>query len=299
VDKHGRVKVHFYWDRDSKRDEHSSCWIRVTTPWGGKGWGAVSIPRIGNEVLVAFEEGDPNRPVIIGCLYNGEQTPPFELPGAGIQMGMKSRSSPGGGGNNEFTMTDTKGDEKITIHGQFDMNTTVENDQTNTVNNNRTTTIAVDDTESVGSNQTTSVGANQSLTVAADQTTGVDGNRDITVGGDQSVAVGGSETIDVGGDRTTSIGGKDAVTTGGDQTIDVGANQTISVSANGELTVGANHTIDAGANIKINAGAKIEISAGAMITLEAGGSKIEIGPAGVTIQTGAIVNVQGSIIKLN
>jgi type VI secretion system secreted protein VgrG len=299
VDKHGRVKVHFYWDRDSRKDEHSSCWIRVTTPWGGKGWGAVSIPRIGNEVLVAFEEGDPDRPIIIGSLYNGEQTPPFELPDAGIQMGMKSRSSPGGGGMNEFTMTDTKGKEKITIHGQFDMDTTVENDQTNTVNNNRTTTIAVNDTESVGSNQTISVGANQSSTVSGDQTTGVDGKRDITVGGDQTIAVGGNEAIDVGGDRTTSIGGKDTVSAGGDQTIDVGANQTISVSANGELTVGANHTIDAGANIKINAGAKIEISAGAMITLEAGGSKIEIGPAGVTIQTGAIVNVQGSVIKLN
>jgi type VI secretion system secreted protein VgrG len=299
VDKYGRVKVHFYWDRDSRRDEHSSCWIRVTTPWGGKGYGTVSVPRIGNEVIVAFEEGDPDRPIIIGSVYNGEQTPPFELPGAGIQMGMKSRSSPGGGGSNEINMTDTKGKEKITIHGQYDMATTVENDQTNTVNNNRTTTIAVDDTESIGSNQAISVGADQSLSAGGNQKIDVAGNRDVSVGGNQTLGVGGNESVDVGGDRTTSIGGKDALTVGGDHAVDVGVNQTISVGANGELTVGANHTIDAGAQIKINAGATIEISAGAMITLEAGGSKVEIGPAGVTIQTGAIVSVQGATIKLN
>jgi type VI secretion system secreted protein VgrG len=77
TDKYARVKVHFYWDRDSKKDEKSSCWIRVATPWGGKGYGSVSIPRIGNEVLVAFEEGDPDRPIIIGSVYNADQAPPF------------------------------------------------------------------------------------------------------------------------------------------------------------------------------------------------------------------------------
>ena len=299
VDNLGRIKVHFYWDRDSNRDEHSSCWIRVTTPWGGKGYGSVSVPRIGNEVMVAFEEGDPNRPYVLGSVYNGEQTPPFELPGAGIQMGMKSRSSPGGGGSNEITMTDTKGKEMMNVHAQFNMATTVENNQTNTVNNNRTTTIAADDTESVGGNQAITVAADQSLGVDGNQKIDVGGKRDITVDGAQSLAVSGNDSIEVGGHRETDIGGNESLTIGGDQTVDVGANQTISVSANGELTVGANYTLDAGAQIKIGAGAKIEISAGAMITLEAGGSKIEIGPAGVTIQTGAIVNVQGATIKLN
>jgi type VI secretion system secreted protein VgrG len=149
VDSHGRIKVQFHWDRDGQLDEKSSCWIRVATPWGGKGWGAVSLPRIGNEVIVGFEEGDPDRPLVLGSVYNADQTPPFELPGAGIQMGMKSRSSPGGGGNNEFTMTDTKGKELLNIHAQYDMTAVIEHDDTQTVNNDRTITVAGKHTEAI------------------------------------------------------------------------------------------------------------------------------------------------------
>lgn len=142
VDKYGRIKVQFHWDRDGKRDENSSCWVRVATPWGGKGWGSVTLPRIGCEVVIAFEHGDPDRPYVIGSVYNADQMPPFELPGAGIQMGMKSRSSPGGGGSNEFNMLDTKDKEMVFLHAQKDMTVIVENDQNVTVNNgNRAMTI--------------------------------------------------------------------------------------------------------------------------------------------------------------
>lgn len=149
TDRYGRVKVQFYWDRDGQRDENSSCWIRVTTPWGGKGYGSVSIPRIGNEVLIAFEEGDPDRPVIIGSLYNADQTPPFDLPGAGITMGMNSRSSPGGGGNNQIALIDTKGKEMVNIHAQYDMTTTVEHDDTQSVKNDRTISVDGTHTETI------------------------------------------------------------------------------------------------------------------------------------------------------
>jgi type VI secretion system secreted protein VgrG len=172
TDKYGRIKVQFHWDRNGKFDADSSCWVRVASPWAGKGYGGVSIPRIGNEVLISFLEGDPDRPIVVASIYNAEQMPPLDLPGAGIQMGMKSRSSPGGGGYNEITMTDTKGKEQMTVHAQFDSSITVGNDETHSVGNNRTSSVAVDETTSIGSNQTLSVGANQSTTVGAGQQLG-------------------------------------------------------------------------------------------------------------------------------
>jgi len=144
TDKYGRVKVQFHWDRVGERNENSSCWIRVSNPWAGKGWGSVSIPRIGQEVIVDFLEGDPDQPIITGRVYNADQMPPYELPGSGMVSGMKSSTTPGGGGYNEISTNDTKGKEKITIHGQYDMNTTVQHDQTNTVNNKFTETIKSD-----------------------------------------------------------------------------------------------------------------------------------------------------------
>ncbi len=166
VDKYGRVKVQFYWDRDGKKDENSSCWVRVATPSAGKGWGSVQIPRIGQEVIVDFLEGDPDRPIIVGSVYNAEQTAPYDLPGGGIKMGMKSRSSKGGGGYNEISLDDTKGKEGMTVHAQYDMSTTVEHDETTTVHNNRTIAVDGTHTETIGKDTTINVtGGKQSNTV--------------------------------------------------------------------------------------------------------------------------------------
>lgn len=128
TDKYGRVKIQFHWDRYGKSDENSSCWVRVSHPTAGKNWGAVQIPRIGQEVIVDFLEGDPDHPIITGRVYNANQMPPFDLPGKDMVSGMKSNSTPGGGGYNEISMDDTKGNEAIVIHGQHNMDTTIEND---------------------------------------------------------------------------------------------------------------------------------------------------------------------------
>jgi len=144
VDKYGRVKVQFYWDRLGKKDEHSSCWVRVSQPWAGQNWGGMWIPRIGQEVIISFLEGDPDRPIITGRVYNAEQMPPWALPDSGNISGFKSNSTKGGGGYNEVSFDDTKGKEKITIHAQKDMGTTVEHDDTQTIHNNRA--IKVDGT---------------------------------------------------------------------------------------------------------------------------------------------------------
>jgi type VI secretion system secreted protein VgrG len=157
TDKYGRVKVQFHWDREGKQNENSSCWIRVSHPWAGKGWGAVAIPRIGQEVIVDFLEGDPDQPIITGRVYNAEQMPPYALPAGGVVSGLKTNSTKGGGGYNEMSMDDTKGKEKITIHGQYDMNTTVEHDDSQTVHNNRTITVDGTHTERIKKDTTITI----------------------------------------------------------------------------------------------------------------------------------------------
>ena len=141
TDKYGRVKVQFHWDREGKRDENSSCWLRVSQPWAGKGWGTVAIPRIGQEVIVDFIEGDPDRPIITGRVYNAEQGLPYTLPAAAHMMGFKSNSTPGGSGYCEMVIHDQAGKEKIVIHSQKDMSTTVQHNQSTVVNGPFQTTV--------------------------------------------------------------------------------------------------------------------------------------------------------------
>jgi type VI secretion system secreted protein VgrG len=299
VDKHGRIKIQFHWDRRGQKDENSSCWVRVAVPWGGKGWGAVSLPRIGNEVVVAFEEGDPDRPLVVGSVYNAEQAPPFPLPDSGIRMGMKSRSSPGGGGYNEITMTDTKGEEQVTIHAQFDMSTTVQNDQTNTVNNNRTTAVAVDDAESVGANQSVEVGGDRDVSVAGDHTEGVGGDQSVTVGGDRADEVAGGEARSVAGTQEVAVGADRSVSISGNDQVVAGGNMAHGADGDLEISSGGATSLTAGTTAELSAGTTMDVSAGTTMKLSAGGSSIEIGPAGVKITTGAMVTIQGATIKLN
>jgi type VI secretion system secreted protein VgrG len=134
TDKFGRIKVQFHWDRYGRRDELSSCWIRVSQSWAGQGWGTISVPRVGQEVIIDYLEGDPDRPVCTGRLFNADQPVPYGLPAAAHMMGFKSRSTPGGGGFCEMVIHDQKGQELINIHSQKDMVTTVQNTQQTVVN---------------------------------------------------------------------------------------------------------------------------------------------------------------------
>uniref|UniRef100_UPI0010F66402 type VI secretion system tip protein TssI/VgrG n=1 Tax=Chitinivorax sp. B TaxID=2502235 RepID=UPI0010F66402 len=134
TDQYGRIKVQFHWDRHGRRDERSSCWIRVSQPWAGQGWGTVAIPRIAQEVIIDFLEGDPDRPICTGRLFNADQPAPYKLPDGAHMMGFKSRSTPGGGGFSEMVIHDTKGSELINIHSQKDMVTTVQNKKNTVIN---------------------------------------------------------------------------------------------------------------------------------------------------------------------
>ena len=144
TDKYSRVKVQFPWDRQGKNNADSSCWIRVATIWAGKGYGVIHIPRIGQEVVVDFMEGDPDQPIIIGSVYNAENMPAAKLPDNKMVSGLKSANYPGGGGFNGMVANDTKGKQKLSVHAQFDMDTKVEHNDDQHVVNDRT--IAVDGT---------------------------------------------------------------------------------------------------------------------------------------------------------
>jgi type VI secretion system secreted protein VgrG len=154
TDEYGRVKVQFHWDREGKKDENSSCWIRVSQIHAGKGFGAMSIPRIDEEVIVSFLEGDPDRPIITGRVYHAKNMPPYGLPDSMVISGVKSNSTKGGGGYNEMVMDDTKGKEMLRTHAQYDMSTTVEHDDTQTVHNNRTITVDGTHTETIDKDTT-------------------------------------------------------------------------------------------------------------------------------------------------
>jgi type VI secretion system secreted protein VgrG len=250
TDKYGRVKVQFHWDREGKQNENSSCWIRVSQPWAGKGFGGLAIPRIGQEVVVDFLEGDPDRPIIIGRVYNASQMPPFGLPAGAVISGVKSNSTKGGGGDNEISLNDTKGNELINIHGQYDMQTRVEHDERVTIGNNRTENVGVDESITIGNNRTEKVGANETIAIVANRTENVGVNETITIGSNRTETVGASESITVALMRTRNVGINEMVNIGLAQEVNVGALQMISVGAARILNVGLAQRTTIGTSLK-------------------------------------------------
>jgi type VI secretion system secreted protein VgrG len=185
TDKFGRVKVQFHWDRIGKKDDNSSCWVRVAQPWAGKNWGAIFIPRIGQEVVVDFLEGDPDQPIIIGSVYNALQMPPYDLPANKTQSGLKTRSTKNSGSANfnELRFEDKRESEDIYFHAEKDFHRVVEhdddlqvgNDQTIVIQNNRTENVKKGDetiTIEKGNRETTIKVGNETLTISTgNQTT--------------------------------------------------------------------------------------------------------------------------------
>jgi type VI secretion system secreted protein VgrG len=331
TDEHGRVKLQFHWDRYGKKDENSSCWIRVSQVHAGKGFGGIDIPRIGEEVIVSFEEGDPDRPIVTGRVYNGSNKAPNGLPAKKMVSGLKSNSTPGSGGDNTIMLDDSKGKEQILIHGQYNMDTTVDNNQTTTVHNNRTDKIDVDDSETVGGNQTVHVVGSQKInidtnrneTVGGTETIMITGHRTETVNGGETVTINGVRSHTVNGAQTTTIslaemhsvgagrmhnvGAAEAITVGGGQMVSVGAAQMVSVGGVQKVNVGALQSVTVGGPHKLSAAVISEtskgpykIKAGATylveaptIILKAGGSKIIMNSGGITIK-GAKITIKSS-----
>ncbi len=291
TDEHGRVKVQFHWDREGQNDENTSCWIRVSQPWAGKNWGGVAIPRIGQEVIVDFLEGDPDQPIITGRVYNGEAVPPYALPANMTQTGIKSRSSKGGTGDNfnEIRFEDKKGSEEVYVHAEKDMNRVVENndtlkvgfekadagDQTIGIKNDRTEEVGHDEKITIGNDRTEEVGNDEKITIGNDRTEDVGNNETITIGVNRTEKVGANEQITIGGNRTEDVGGNEKITIGGNRTEKVAANQSVTISGNSTDTISGNET-------RSITGTVSETIAGSMSQTITGGATITT-PAAITI----------------
>jgi type VI secretion system secreted protein VgrG len=226
-DKYGRIKVRFRWDRVGQYDDKSSCWLRVAQPPLG---GQIIIPRVGWEVAVAFFDGDPDKPFVLGRLYNAERVPPMGLPASKTFGSLKSSSSPGGAGANEISLGDSGGSQGFGMTSQKDLNVTVNNDQNETVGANESTDIKVNSSHSVAGDQTTSVGGNQEVNIGSVGSANVSGNISISVGGNFTDNAISNYIENIGASRSESIGGNMT-------TICNGVRHTI--SGDGSRTVGA------------------------------------------------------------
>jgi type VI secretion system secreted protein VgrG len=239
VDEHGRIKVQFHWDRENPADDTSSCWIRVQQPWAGAGWGFWWVPRIGMEVVVHFVDGDPDRPLVTGCVYNGTNDLPYPLPAEKTKSTIKSNSTPGGGGFNEFRFEDKAGSEEIYTHAQKDYNEVVENNHTTLVHDNQTITVDVDQTQTIGANQTETVHGNQVMTVDANRVVHVKTNFDETVNATETRLVKGNVSETFQSNETRMIAANVTETISASETVGIVGNQTETIVGNRTIDVGA------------------------------------------------------------
>ncbi|MFH1350722.1 MAG: type VI secretion system tip protein TssI/VgrG [Pseudomonadota bacterium] len=261
TDNYGRIKVQFHWDQEGKNDENSSCWIRVAQVWAGKSWGGFILPRIDQEVVVSFLEGDPDRPLVIGCVYNADQVVPYGLPDNQTKSTLKSNSSKGGGGFNEIRFEDDAGNEEIYVHAQKDMNITVENDRTKEVLNNETNTITKSRTTTVQQEDNTLTVEKGDLIINVDT-----GDEKHTVKGDFVLTVTGDLTIDVTGSVTIKSGLAMTNESGTSMTNTAGTSMTNEASIS--------MTNDGGISLTNKASASQTVDGGGVLTLKGGMVKI-------------------------
>jgi type VI secretion system secreted protein VgrG len=256
TDKYGRVKVQFHWDRYGKKNETSSCWMRVSHPWAGKSFGAIHIPRIGQEVIVDFLEGDPDQPLITGRVYNAEQMPPWDLPGNMTQSGILTRSSKGGAYSNAnaIRFEDKKGEEQLWLHAEKDQLTEVEHDEDKWVGNDRRKTIDRDETNHIKRDRTETVDRNEKITVHGWRTEEVDGDETITIHSNRTETVDLDETITIHKNRTERVDLNETISIGANRREDVELDEVIEIGKNRSESVGDNETIRIGKNRSVTIG---------------------------------------------
>ncbi len=259
TDEFGRVRVQFPWDREGTHDEGSSCWIRVSQGWAGTGYGMIVIPRVGQEVLVGFLEGDPDQPVIVGRVYNATQTTPYKLPEHKTRSTWKSDSSPGSGGFNEIMFEDLAGNELVWEQAQKNRRRLVKHDETITVGHDRQKLVKNDEHEKTLGYLKVYVGKDQDIVIKKDKRERVEGSSHVRVWGKRNQKVDGSQSLTVEGNR--------------------------------HEVVGKNHALAAGEEIHIAAGTALVIEASRDLTLKGPGGFIRIDQSGITIR--------GKMVRIN
>jgi type VI secretion system secreted protein VgrG len=278
TDKHGRVKVQFHWDREGAADENSSCFIRVSHAWAGKNWGAIALPRIGQEVIVDFLEGDPDHPLVTGRVYNEINKPPYELPANATISTFKTNSSKGGEGFNEFRFEDKKGEEQIFMHAEKNMDIRVKNDRFETIGHDRSLVVENDKKEHIKNERHEVVDSHHMEKIGAD--------RNLNVEGKEAKAVADSLSLKVSGDVIEEFGSNHSEQVSSDYYLKA-SNIVIEGTTNVTVKVGQSYiAIDSG-GIKIGTTGTIE--------LEATGTLSAKGTAGVTVESPATTDVKGSM----
>lgn len=301
TDEYGRVKLHFHWDRYSERNESSSCWVRVSQIWAGGNWGSIFTPRIGQEVIVDFIEGNPDKPIIVGRVYNADNMPPYALPENQNQSGIKTRSTKGGSVEtfNELRFDDTLGAETLTIHAEKDHNLSVENDENHFVGNDRTDEVINDETITIGHNRSEKVGNDEVIDIVNDRAQTVGNDENLTVNNNRTHTIATDETLSVGNNRLTDIATDDTTNIGANYTLTIGADEQRDIAANRTTSIGTAETLDVGKTITVQAGDEIVFKAGsAQISLSKSGD-ISIKGANITVEGSGNVIIKGSKVQQN
>lgn len=290
TDELGRVKIKFPWDRRGAEDDTTSHWVRVSQNWGGAGWGSIFIPRVGQEVVVEHLEGNPDRPIVTGRLYNGERPPPYPLPDKKTVSTIMSQTSPGGGSSNEVRFEDQSGGMGFFVHASKDMNLDVLDAKT----------------ESVAANETLSVGGDQTLKVAVDESVAIGGNRTTKIGGKDTWRILGSRTVEVQGSQAEKVGSlKNEVViasatenVSGNLTSNVGAAAAWIVTGSIDESVSGSKSIMCGTHIRrVNGNDSLESGATRALTCAAYVIKAK---AGVSLTAkGAASIAVGGVFKVN
>ncbi len=297
TDQYGRIKVQFHWDRDGMKDDKTTCFIRVSQNMSGQSWGSFHIPRIGQEVVVQFEEGNPDRPIVTGMLYNDANKHPFKFPDNMTQHGMKSNSSKGGSGFHELVFEDKKDKEFIRLQSEKDYKETIKNNAEISIGFEKkdpgdlTQKIYNDKTEWLekGNHSFEVKDGDESLTIANNRDRSVGNNETVTVGSDKDDTIGANYTIDVGDTLDITAGTKINLTVGG---------SSIEMTSS-EIKIKST-------TIKVEGTGKVEAKAGGVMKLEASGAltakgataKLE-GKGMTTVKAGGILTVKGSLVKIN
>jgi len=294
MDKYGRVNVQFWWDRQRKPNTPDNTWLRVAQSWAGKGWGTYFWPRVDDEVLIDFIEGDPDQPIVVGSVYNGVNKPKYDPAGQYTLSGVLTRSSKGGGeaNANELRFEDLDGKEQIFMNAERDYDLHVEHDHHTLIGNEQH--------EKITSNHFMEVDGDAHSLIKGKQTEEVDGDVNQTMKGNQVIKISADQQEDIGGNVMQKVGANSNVSVGANHAENVGAMYSLNVGANEDHKIGAIYNIDAGAMINIKAGATIAIDAPMGVSLSCSGNFVFISPAGVMIQ-GLLVNINsgGSSLPAN
>ncbi|WP_447753857.1 type VI secretion system Vgr family protein [Pseudomonas nicosulfuronedens] len=309
-DQYGRVKVHFLWDRHGTSDENSSCWIRVSNPWASSNFGGIQVPRIDDEVIVEYLDGDPDYPIITGRVYNARKMPPWELPQNATQMGLVTRSSPGGNPAtaNALRFEDKIGQEEVWLHAEKDQRIEVEHDEDHWVGNDRSKivdgneTVAVhkNRTESVGLNETIAIGLNRTKAVGINETVAIGVNQTTAVGVNQAVAIGMNKMLAVGINQSTQVGMSSMLNVGSMKVTNIGANYSLHVGSNWESKIGRTHSHTIGTKLEVNAGKVVSVNSGGAASYVASDKlSLQCGQSSITLESNGNITISGNIVSVH